>query len=60
MVVVNCCSISFGCNQKQPAAWNLLCYVGVVFNGPVSLAGEFVKIKITRSSPLTLFSDLSE
>ncbi len=27
----------------------------VVFNGPTSLAGEFVKVKITRTSPLTLF-----
>ncbi len=30
----------------------------VVFNGPVSLAGEFAKVKITRTSPLTLFSEL--
>ena len=27
----------------------------VVFNGPVDLAGEFAKVKITRTSPLTLF-----
>jgi len=27
----------------------------VVFNGPHSLAGQFVKVKITKTSPLTLF-----
>jgi tRNA-2-methylthio-N6-dimethylallyladenosine synthase len=27
----------------------------VVFNGPVSLAGHFAKVKITKTSPLTLF-----
>lgn len=27
----------------------------VVFNGPASLAGQFAKVKITRTSPLTLF-----
>jgi len=31
----------------------------VVFNGPESLAGEFVKVKITSSSPLTLFGQLA-
>jgi len=31
----------------------------VVFNGPESLAGRFVKTKITRTSPLTLFGELS-
>jgi len=31
----------------------------VVFNGPVSLAGEFAKIKITKTSPLTLFGKLA-
>ncbi len=30
----------------------------VVFNGPVSLAGQFAKVKITRTSPLTLFGEL--
>jgi tRNA A37 methylthiotransferase MiaB len=30
----------------------------VVFNGPESLAGQFVKVKITRTSPLTLFGEL--
>lgn len=30
----------------------------VVFNGPKSLAGEFAKVKITRTSPLTLFGKL--
>jgi tRNA-2-methylthio-N6-dimethylallyladenosine synthase len=27
----------------------------VVFEGAENMAGEFVKVKITRSSPLTLF-----
>ena len=31
----------------------------VVFNGPESLAGEFAKVKITRTSPLTLFGKLA-
>jgi tRNA-2-methylthio-N6-dimethylallyladenosine synthase len=31
----------------------------VVFNGPVDLAGEFAKVKITRTSPLTLFGELA-
>jgi tRNA-2-methylthio-N6-dimethylallyladenosine synthase len=30
----------------------------VVFNGPDSLAGEFAQIKITQTSPLTLFGQL--
>jgi len=30
----------------------------VVFNGPAGLAGEFVKVKITGTSPLTLFGSL--
>lgn len=30
----------------------------VVFNGRKSLAGEFVKVKITKVSPLTLFGEL--
>jgi len=30
----------------------------VVFNGPASLAGEFVNAKITQTSPLTLFGEL--
>ncbi len=29
----------------------------VVFNGPASLAGEFVNVKITQTSPLTLFGE---
>ena len=32
----------------------------VVFNGPVSLAGEFAKVKITKTSPLTLFGELAQ
>ncbi|MHC4758331.1 MAG: tRNA (N6-isopentenyl adenosine(37)-C2)-methylthiotransferase MiaB [Planctomycetota bacterium] len=31
----------------------------VVFNGPSMLAGEFAKIKITKTSPLTLFGEIS-
>jgi tRNA-2-methylthio-N6-dimethylallyladenosine synthase len=31
----------------------------VVFDGPVRLAGEFAKVKITRTSPLTLFGEMS-
>jgi tRNA-2-methylthio-N6-dimethylallyladenosine synthase len=30
----------------------------VVFNGPESSAGEFAKVKITKTSPLTLFGEL--
>jgi tRNA-2-methylthio-N6-dimethylallyladenosine synthase len=30
----------------------------VVFNGPASLAGQFANVKITGTSPLTLFGDL--
>ena len=30
----------------------------VVFDGPVSLAGQFAKVKITRTSPLTLFGEI--
>ncbi|HCO94531.1 MAG TPA: tRNA (N6-isopentenyl adenosine(37)-C2)-methylthiotransferase MiaB [Phycisphaerales bacterium] len=29
----------------------------VVFNGPVSLAGQFSDVKITKTSPLTLFAE---
>jgi tRNA-2-methylthio-N6-dimethylallyladenosine synthase len=32
----------------------------VVFNGPLSLAGEFAKVEITKTSPLTLFGRLSQ
>jgi len=31
----------------------------VVFNGPLSLAGQFAKVQITKTSPLTLFGRLS-
>jgi tRNA-2-methylthio-N6-dimethylallyladenosine synthase len=30
----------------------------VVFNGPFSLAGQFAQVRITRTSPLTLFGEL--
>jgi tRNA-2-methylthio-N6-dimethylallyladenosine synthase len=32
----------------------------VVFDGPVKLAGEFAKVKITGNTPLTLFGELAE
>ena len=32
----------------------------VVFNGPISLAGQFAQVRITRTSPLTLFGELHE
>ena len=31
----------------------------VVFNGPASLAGQFAAVKITKTSPLTLFGQLT-
>ena len=31
----------------------------VVFNGPASLAGQFAAVKITKTSPLTLFAELA-
>lgn len=31
----------------------------VVFNGPASLAGRFAQVRITKTSPLTLFGELS-
>jgi tRNA-2-methylthio-N6-dimethylallyladenosine synthase len=46
-------------NEPQLVGRTATDYI-VVFNGPVSLAGEFAKIKITRVSALTLFGDLSE
>ncbi len=30
----------------------------VVFDGPINLAGEFAKVKITKTSPLTLFGEI--
>ena len=30
----------------------------VVFNGPVSLAGQFTQVRVSRTSPLTLFGEL--
>jgi len=32
----------------------------VVFNGPKSLAGQFVKVKISKTSPLTLFGQIQD
>ena len=31
----------------------------VVFNGPATLAGQFATVKITKTSPLTLFAELA-
>jgi len=32
----------------------------VVFHGPVSLAGQFAQVRITRTAPLTLFAERCE
>ena len=32
----------------------------VVFNGPISLAGQFAQVRITRTAPLTLFGEFAE
>ena len=29
----------------------------VVFNGPLSLAGQFARVRVTRTAPLTLLAD---
>jgi len=44
-------------NNPQLVARTATDYI-VVFNGPMSLAGQFVKVKITKTSPLTLFGEL--
>jgi tRNA-2-methylthio-N6-dimethylallyladenosine synthase len=31
----------------------------VVFNGPLSLAGQFARVRVTRTAPLTLFGELA-
>jgi len=31
----------------------------VVLNGPASLAGRFAQVRITKTSPLTLFGEFS-
>ena len=49
---------SDGGNNPQLVGRTATDYI-VVFNGPVSLAGEFAKVKITRTSPLTLFGELT-
>ena len=49
---------SRGGNNPQLVGRTATDYI-VVFNGPVSLAGEFAKVKITRTSPLTLFGELT-
>jgi len=45
-------------NQPQLVGRTAGDYI-VVFNAPVSLAGEFVKVKITKTFPLTLFGELA-
>jgi tRNA-2-methylthio-N6-dimethylallyladenosine synthase len=45
-----------GTGNPQLVARTATDYI-VVFNGPVSLAGEFTKVKITKTSPLTLFGE---
>jgi len=50
-------------NSANPNGWPQLLgrtaddYI-VVFNGPLSLAGEFVKVRVRKSSALTLFAEL--
>ena len=46
-----------GENKPQLAGRTASDYI-VVFNGPPSLAGQFAKVKITKTSPLTLFAEL--
>ena len=45
-------------NQPQLIGRTATDYI-VVFNGPTSLAGEFAKVNITKTSALTLFGELS-
>jgi tRNA-2-methylthio-N6-dimethylallyladenosine synthase len=47
-----------GGNSPQLVGRTATDYI-VVFNGPVSLAGEFAKVKITKTSALTLFGELT-
>jgi len=46
-----------GENRPQLVGRTATDYI-VVFNSPLSLAGQFAKVKITRTSPLTLFGEL--
>ena len=46
-----------GENNPQLVARTATDYI-VVFNGPESLAGQFAEVKITQTSPLTLFGQL--
>ncbi len=50
-------NIAQNSNQPQLVGRTPTDYI-VVFNGPVSLAGQFVNVKITKTSPLTLFGEL--
>jgi len=45
-------------NQPQLIGRTATDYI-VVFNGSEKLAGRFTKVKITKTSPLTLFGQLT-
>ncbi len=45
-------------NNPQLVARTATDYI-VVFNAPQSLAGQFTKVKITKTTPLTLFAELT-
>lgn len=47
-----------GTNNPQLVARTSTDWI-VVFNGPPSLAGRFVTVKITKTAPLTLFANLT-
>ncbi len=46
-------------NKPQLAGRTATDYI-VVFNGPQTLAGQFAKVKITKTSALTLFGELNQ
>ncbi len=50
-------NLAEGKNYPQLVARTATDYI-VVFNGPTSLAGQFTTVKITKTSPLTLFAKL--
>ena len=52
------CLPSQGVDNPQLVGRTATDYI-VVFNGPSSLAGEFAKVKITKTSPLTLFGEFT-
>ncbi len=51
-------NIAGGSDNPQLVGRTATDYI-VVFNGPPSLAGKFAKVKITKTSPLTLFGELT-